>query len=252
MDGFHRSWKTWYQTTRKRTFPCSGVQTSLIKWLRGCQANVLYLCLYSFKVHRFLSTVGFSNEDSFCQSQRIGKLIKEKPWKNVRQLAPKTISPGRFALSLWTICPQFLDDSPPVSGQFAPSFWTIRPQSLDKIFALKKLIKEQQRSSSILHNLQQLSKENFYKPLSSPIVQNTARKAKELVNKLYRSVYNRPKIGGESSRDWGRIIWGELSLGRVVQIPLEKVFSKLINVMLPQIPRFSSSLLLTSANKRQT
>ena len=30
------------ECTRKRTFPCSGVQTSLVKWLRGYQANVLY------------------------------------------------------------------------------------------------------------------------------------------------------------------------------------------------------------------
>ena len=35
--------------------------------------------------------------------------------------------------------------------------------------------------------LQQLSNDKFYKPLSSPIVQDTARKVKELVNKLYRS-----------------------------------------------------------------
>ena len=35
--------------------------------------------------------------------------------------------------------------------------------------------------------LQQLSNDKFYKPLSSPIVQGTARKVKELVNKLYRS-----------------------------------------------------------------
>ena len=36
--------------------------------------------------------------------------------ENARQLAPKTISPGRSAPSLWTI---------------RPSLWTIRPQSLD-------------------------------------------------------------------------------------------------------------------------
>ena len=34
-------------------------------------------------------------------------------YSNVRQLAPKTISPGRFAPSFWTIRPQSLDDSPP-------------------------------------------------------------------------------------------------------------------------------------------
>ena len=37
--------------------------------------------------------------------------------------------------------------------------------------------------------LQQLSNDKFYKPLSSPIVQDIARKVKELINKLYRSGY---------------------------------------------------------------
>ena len=62
--------------------------------------------------------------------------------------------------------------------------------NLKKADKLKE--QQQQQSFSILHKnidegLQQLSNDNFYKPLSSPIVQNTARKAKELVNKLYRS-----------------------------------------------------------------
>ena len=42
-------------------------------------------------------------------------------------------------------------------------------------------------AQKIDEGLQQLSDEKFYKPLSSPIVQDTARKVKELVNKLFRS-----------------------------------------------------------------
>ena len=42
-------------------------------------------------------------------------------------------------------------------------------------------------AKKIDEGLQQLSNDKFYKPLSSPIVQDTARKVKELVNKLYRS-----------------------------------------------------------------
>ena len=38
-----------------------------------------------------------------------------------RQLAPKTISPGRFAPSLWTIRPQFLDKSPQSLDSSPPS-----------------------------------------------------------------------------------------------------------------------------------
>ena len=41
---------------QKQTFPCSGVQTSLIKWLRGYQANVL---------HRFSALI-FDQILSFC------------------------------------------------------------------------------------------------------------------------------------------------------------------------------------------
>ena len=41
--------------------------------------------------------------------------------RNVRQLAPKTISPGRLVSSLWTISPQSLDNYPPVFGQLPPT-----------------------------------------------------------------------------------------------------------------------------------
>ena len=44
---------------------------------------IVLLHLFSFKFHRFLSTVGLSNEDNCCKSQGIGKLIKEKPWKGI-------------------------------------------------------------------------------------------------------------------------------------------------------------------------
>ena len=39
----------------------------------------------------------------------------------IQTTRPKTISPTRFAPSLWTIRPQSLDDSPPVFGRLAPS-----------------------------------------------------------------------------------------------------------------------------------
>ena len=42
-------------------------------------------------------------------------------------------------------------------------------------------------AQKIEEGLQQLSNDRFYKPLPSPIVQETARKAKELVTKPYRS-----------------------------------------------------------------
>ena len=44
---------------------------------------IVLLRLFSFKLRRFLSTVDFSSEDNCCQSQGIGKLIKEKPWKGI-------------------------------------------------------------------------------------------------------------------------------------------------------------------------
>ena len=36
------------------------------------------------------------------------------------QFAPRTIRPGQFPPNIWTIPPQFQDNSPPISGQFAP------------------------------------------------------------------------------------------------------------------------------------
>ena len=39
---------------------------------------IVLLRLFLFKFHRFLLTVGFSNEDNCCQLQGIRKLIKEK------------------------------------------------------------------------------------------------------------------------------------------------------------------------------
>jgi len=42
-------------------------------------------------------------------------------------------------------------------------------------------------AQKIDEGLQQLSNDKFYKPLPSPIVQDTARKVKEMVNKLHRS-----------------------------------------------------------------
>lgn len=42
-------------------------------------------------------------------------------------------------------------------------------------------------TQKINEGLQQLSNDKFYKALSSPIVQDTTRKVKELVNKLYHS-----------------------------------------------------------------
>ena len=43
IDGFHRSW--WTNWMHAKVFPCSGVQTSLVEWLCGYQANVLYRSL---------------------------------------------------------------------------------------------------------------------------------------------------------------------------------------------------------------
>ena len=64
----------------------SGVQTSLVKWLRGYQANVLHRfpTLY-FRSNSipFISIVRFSNEDNCCHSQGIGKSIKEKLLKGI-------------------------------------------------------------------------------------------------------------------------------------------------------------------------
>ena len=63
-------------------------QASYVKWLGGYKAKVLcrsWALLYyvfSFKFHRF-QTVGFSYEDNCCQSQGIGKSIKEKFLKGI-------------------------------------------------------------------------------------------------------------------------------------------------------------------------
>ena len=44
---------------------------------------IVLLRLFSFKFRRFLSTVGFSNEDNCCLLQGIGKLIKENLSKGI-------------------------------------------------------------------------------------------------------------------------------------------------------------------------
>ena len=44
---------------------------------------IVLMRLFSFKFLRFLSTVGFSNEDNCCQLQGIGKFIKEKLSKGI-------------------------------------------------------------------------------------------------------------------------------------------------------------------------
>ena len=44
---------------------------------------IVLLRLFLFKFRRFLSTVGFSNEDNCCLLQGIGKLIKEKLSKGI-------------------------------------------------------------------------------------------------------------------------------------------------------------------------
>ena len=73
------------QLMRKRTFPCSRVQTSLVKRLRGYQAKRFWIVLrlFSFEFCHILQTVRFINEDDYCHSQRIGQLIKEKLLKGI-------------------------------------------------------------------------------------------------------------------------------------------------------------------------
>ena len=44
---------------------------------------IVLLFLFLFKFRRFLTTVGFSNEDNCCLLQGIGKLIKEKLSKGI-------------------------------------------------------------------------------------------------------------------------------------------------------------------------
>ena len=86
------------------------------------------------------------------------------------------------------------------SAIFRPQFDNISANERNAISALKRnskinLKKADKGTTTVIldtaqkidEGLQQLSNDRFYKPLSSPIVHNTARKAKELVNKLFRS-----------------------------------------------------------------
>ena len=83
---------------------------------------------------------------------------------------------------------------------FRPQIDNISANERNAISALKrnskiKLKKADKGATTVIlgtaqkidEGLQQLSNDNFYKPLSSPIVQDTARKVKEMVNKLHRS-----------------------------------------------------------------
>ena len=64
----------------------SGVQTSLVKWLHGYQADLLHRfpTLY-FRSNSavFISIVEFSKGDNSCHSQGIGKSIKDKLLKGI-------------------------------------------------------------------------------------------------------------------------------------------------------------------------
>jgi len=86
------------------------------------------------------------------------------------------------------------------SAVFRPRFDNISANERNAISALKRnskinLKKADKGTTTVIldtaqkidEGLQQLCNDKFFKPLSSPIVHNTARKAKELVNKLYRS-----------------------------------------------------------------
>ena len=104
------------QLMRKRTFPCSGVQTSLVKWLRGYQAKRFgsFSCAYFRSNSVILSTVGFINEGNYCHSQRIGQLIKEKLLNGIFKVdwlinvaANTQISPSLLLTS--AICKQMID-----------------------------------------------------------------------------------------------------------------------------------------------
>jgi len=83
---------------------------------------------------------------------------------------------------------------------FRPQFDNISANERNAISALKcnskiNLKKADKGTTTVIldtaqirnEGSEQLSNDKFYKPISSPIVHNTARKAKELVNKLYRS-----------------------------------------------------------------
>ena len=73
------------QLMQKGMFPCSDIQTpSLNDYVVTKQMFcIILLRLFTFKFHRFLSTVGFSNEDNCCHLQGIRKLIKEKLLKGI-------------------------------------------------------------------------------------------------------------------------------------------------------------------------
>ena len=86
------------------------------------------------------------------------------------------------------------------SAVFRPQIDNISANERNAISALKrnikiKLKKADKGATTVIldtaqktdEGFQQLSNDNFYKPLSSPIVQDTARKVKEMVNKLHRS-----------------------------------------------------------------
>ena len=88
------------------------------------------------------------------------------------------------------------------SAIFRPQFDNISANQKNAISALKRnnkinLKKVDKGTTTIIldtaqkidEGLQQLSNDKFFKSLSSPIVQNIARKGNELVNKLYRSGY---------------------------------------------------------------
>ena len=72
------------ECTRK----CFHVLVSRLPSLNDCVVTKQTFCIVRclvrlFKLRHFLSTVGFSNEDNCCQSQGIGKLIKEKREKGI-------------------------------------------------------------------------------------------------------------------------------------------------------------------------
>ena len=74
------------ERTRKRFH----VLVSRLPSLNDCVVTKQTFCivrclvrLFSLKLCHFFSTVGFSNEDNCCQSQGIGKLIKEKREKGI-------------------------------------------------------------------------------------------------------------------------------------------------------------------------
>ena len=70
------------ERTRKRFH----VLVSRLRSLNDCVVTKQTFCiirLFLLKLCHFLSTLGFSNKDNCCQSQGIGKLIKEKREKGI-------------------------------------------------------------------------------------------------------------------------------------------------------------------------